>query len=90
MISHYGRLEKKKAEEELATHKLMVESLSSGVFAFDLKGDFTSVNNVVVGYRYKKELLGKNLREFLPEKIRVTDREHWIDLTKGKICARRN
>jgi len=68
----------------------MVESLPGGVFTFDLKGSFTSVNNVVLSYGYKKELLGKNLLEFIPEKILATVKGASGGPDEGKIRSRRN
>jgi len=85
IISHHGRLTRKKAEEELEKYRLVVESLPDGIITLDLMGNVTSVNDVILSYGYKKEeVVGKSLLEFIPKKYWSMVSEHLTDLAKGK------
>lgn len=83
-ILRHSRLDKQKAEE-LERYRLVLENFPVGIFTCDLEGNVTSLNKVVLRYRYKKEeIIGKSLLEFIPEKHWPMISEYLADLAEGK------
>ena len=73
--------ERKKAEEALKEseekYRNLFENARDIILTLDLKGNVTSINKAVARYGFKEEeIIGKNLRKFVPKK-------YWLRLLKN-------
>lgn len=83
--------DKKKQEQQATNNRQAFESLfhhnPDAVYAFDLEGNFTSVNNSSIEMTEvgKEELLNSNFIPFIDERDLQNVLEHWKKASKGEI-----
>jgi PAS domain S-box-containing protein len=81
--------ERKKAEAALSNseekYRNLFENARDVILTLDLKGNVTSINKAVARYGFKEEeIIGKNMRKFVPKKYWLRLLENISNISQGK------